>query len=156
MKNLTLSTITFALFFISCKGDNDISSKDSCGFIDFKYYYETKDYLGELQNNYILIGVDTIYSDNQIRNFISSIKQFDQNYAYTIYTPERSKFKKIPLRFESSKSCEEITKIISGLEQNEIVAYAHYAMKTDDCRSPIWEQIGNLWNNISICQNYLS
>jgi hypothetical protein len=94
-----------------------------------------------------LIGVDTTYSDNQIQNFISTINHFDQNYTYTIHTIAQYKFKEIPLRLKFSKTCEQIAQIISELEQNTIVAYAHYTMQTDNCQNLIWEQIGNLCIN---------
>lgn len=139
--------MTFALLFISCSEDDGITPQGDCDFIDFKYYNGTKDNLGELQNNYLLIGVDTTYSDSQIQNFISTVDQLDQNYTYTIHTTAQYKFKEIPVRLKSSKTCEEITQIISELEQNTIVSYTHYTMKTDNCQNLIWEQIGNLCIN---------
>ncbi|NLJ82484.1 MAG: hypothetical protein GX330_05095 [Bacteroidales bacterium] len=141
MKNLIWILMAFTLLFASCK------KKESCEFVNFKYYNGTQYDLGTLQNNYILIGVDTIYSDNQIRNFISTINYFDQNYTYTIHTMGLYKFKEVPLRLNSSKTCEQITQIISELEQNKIVAYAHYTMQTNDCQNAIWEEMGNLCIN---------
>src|SRR5690554_1974792 len=125
MKNTILSIITFTLLFTSCRKDDDITPQGSCDFIDFKYYNGTQDNLGELQNNYILIGVDTTYSNSQIQNFISTVNQLDQNYAYTIHTTGQYQFKEIPLRLKTSKTCEQITQIISELEQNAIVSYVH-------------------------------
>lgn len=147
MKNLILSIMTFALLFTSCKKDDDTTPQGSCDFIDFKYYNGTQDNLGELQNNYILVGVDTTYSDSQIQNFISTVNQLDKNYNYTIHTTSQYKFKEIPLRLKSSRTCEEITQIISELEQNTIVSYAHYTMKTNNCQNLIREEIGNLCIN---------
>ncbi|MDD2548706.1 MAG: hypothetical protein PHD00_01280 [Bacteroidales bacterium] len=139
--------MTFALLFTSCRKDDDITPQGSCDFIDFKYYNGAQDNLGELRNNYILVGVDTTYSDIQIQSFISTVNQLDQNYAYTIHTTAQYKFKEIPLRLKSSKTCEEITQIISEFEQNTIVSYAHYTMKIDNCQNLIWEEIGNLCIN---------
>jgi hypothetical protein len=139
--------MTFTLLFTSCRKDDDKTQQSSCDFIDFKYYNGTQDYLGELQKNYILMGVDTTYSDSEIQIFISTKNQFDQNYTYTIYTTAQYKFKEIPLRLKTSKTCEQITQIISELEQSTIVSYVHYTMMTDNCQNLIWEQIGNLCIN---------
>lgn len=142
MKNLTLSILTFALLFTGCRKDEDVTSQSNCEFVDFKYYNGTQDNLGERSNNYILVGVDTTYSDSQIQNFISTVSYFDQSYIYTIHTTGEYKFKEIPVRLKSSKSCGQIAHIISELEQNAIVSYAHYTMKTDNCENLIWEQTG--------------
>lgn len=147
MKNLILSIILLALLFTGCKKDDDLTPQGDCEFIDFKYYKGEKDNLGEMSNNYILVGVDTTYSDNQIQNFISTITYLDQNYTYTIHKTGQYKFKEIPLRLKSSNNCEQIAHIISELEKNTIVSYVHYTMKTDNCENSIWEQIGNLCIN---------
>ncbi len=148
MKNLIISISSLTLLITGCSKDNETDLvQSSCDFIDFKYYNGTQDYLGELSNDYILIGVDTIYNDSEIQDFISTVNQFDQSYDYTIHSIEQYKFKEIPLKFNSSKTCEEITQIISDLEQNTIVAYAHYTMQTDNCENAIWEPIGDLCVN---------
>lgn len=147
MRNFILTTMIFTLLFTSCSKDDDLTPQGSCDFVDFKYYNGTQNNLGLLQDNYVLIGIDTTYSDNQIQNFISTINHFDQNYAYTIHNIGQYKFKEVPLRLNSSKTCEQITQIISELEQNAIVAYAHYTMQTDNCQNLIWETIGNLCIN---------
>lgn len=147
MKNFILSLVTFALLFTSCEKDDDTTPQSSCYFIDFKYYNGEQDNLGELMNNYILVGVDTMYSGSQIQDFISTVNQLDQNYDYTIHTAAQYKFKEIPLKLKSSKTCEEITQIISELTQNTIVSYAHYTMKTNSCQNLIGEEIGNLCIN---------
>jgi len=151
MKNLILSIMTFALLFTGCrKGDevdDVLTPQGNCEFINFKYYNGTKDNLGEMSNNYILLGVDTAYSDSQIQRFISTVSYLDQKYTYTIHKTGKYKFKEIPLRLKSSKNCGQIAHIISELEQNKIVSYAHYAMKTDYCENAIWEKIGNLCIN---------
>ncbi|HPW67029.1 MAG TPA: hypothetical protein PLY32_03405 [Salinivirgaceae bacterium] len=148
MKNLFLSITTISLIFASCKKNNESTPLQyGCDFINFKYYNGTQDYLGEMQDNYVLLGIDTIYSDSQIRSFIATVKEFDQNYDYTIHVEGRSKFKEIPIRLKTSQTCEQITKLIADLEQNAIVSYAHYAMKTENCENAIWEQIGDLCVN---------
>ena len=144
MKNLNLFILLFALLTLSCsKNDRNDLPQSTCDFIDFKYYNGAEYYLGELSNDYILIGIDTSYSDSDIRNFISNIIHFDQSYDYIIHITSQYKFKEIPVKFKSSKSCEEITQIISELEQNAIISYAHYTMQTDDCNNLIDELMGN-------------
>lgn len=139
--------MTFALLFTSCRKDDDLTPQGNCEFVNFKYYDGEKDNLGEMSNNYILLGVDTTYSDSQIQNFISTVSHLDHNYAYTIHTTGQYKFKVIPLRLKSSKNCGQIAHIISELEQNAIVSYVHYTMKTDNCKNLVWEQMGNLCIN---------
>ncbi len=147
MKNITLLIVVFALFFIACSKDKEVTQGDNCEFINFKYYKGKPSNLGELQNNYILVGIDTTYNDTQIQNFISTINQFDKNYAYTIFRTGQYKYKEIPLRLKTSKTCKQITQLISKLEQNTIVSYAHFTMKTDNCQNDIWEQVGNMCVN---------
>ena len=104
--------------------------------------------LGELSKDYVLIGVDTTYSDSEIKNFISTETQFDQNFDYNIrVTLGNYKFKEIALKLNSSKSCEDITQFISDLEQHTIVSYTHYTMQTDNCDGPFGWPIGELCIN---------
>jgi hypothetical protein len=145
MKKIIFLVIVFSFFFASCEKENDDTT--NCNFVNFYYYGETQIPLGELSNDYIVIGIDTTYSDGQIRNFISTVNQLDQNYDYRIRKLGPYKFKVIPVKLNSSKSCEEITQIIADLEQNEIVAYVHYAMQTDICKDLLGEPMGNLCIN---------
>lgn len=149
MKKLIISLLLLCSFVIGCNKDDELDPvQNSCDFINFKYYNGMQDFLGELSNDYILIAVDTIISDSEVQDFISINNVFDQNYDYTIHNNiGQYKFKEIPIKFNSSKSCEEITQIISELNQNTIIAYTHYTMQTDDCDNLIWEPIGNLCVN---------
>lgn len=153
MKNLMLPLLIFSLLLMGCDQDDvdevnddtdDANNGEShCGFIDFKYYNDTEHSLGEMSEDYILIGVDTINEDSEIQDFISNINQFDQSYDYTIHTNEQYKFKQIVLKFNASKNCEEITQTIADLEEHEIVDYAHYTMQTDNCEDLIGESMGD-------------
>lgn len=135
-------------FLTNCEDDNEnIDLRESCGYTNFKYYNGTEDYLGELSNDYILIACDTAYTDNEIQDFISTVKYFDQNYDYTIHAYTHYKYKEIPLKLSSSKTCGEITSMISDLQLNSIIAYTHFTMQTDNCENDIWETIGNLCVN---------
>lgn len=154
MNKVILATLFLSLLITSCSKKDEPEPKaetefvqNSCDFINFKYYNGNQDDLGYLSNNYILIAVDTIYNDSIIQSFISTLNQFDQSYNYTIHTPGQYKFKEIPLKLNSSKNCEEITQIISELEQQTIIDYVHYTMKTDACTNLIGDTIGNLCIN---------
>lgn len=148
MKKYLPFLIFFPFLLASCTddGEND-NLQSSCNYINFRYYNGTKDYLGELSNDYLLIACDTTYTDNEIQDYISTESYFDQNYDYTIYTHSNYKFKEIPLKLKSSKNCEELTSIISDLQQNSIISYVHYTIQTNDCKNSIWEPIGNLCVN---------
>ena len=132
---------------MSCSEDDDETVQNSCDFIDFKYYNETQDFLGEMSNDYLLIGIDSTYSDSQIQSTIANLNQFDQSYQYAIHQSGNYKFKEIPLKFNSSKNCNQITQIISDIEQNQMISYAHFTMQTDDCDNLIWQPIGDLCVN---------
>jgi hypothetical protein len=148
MKKYFFFLILFPFLLASCTDDsaND-NLQNSCDYIDFKYYNGTEDYLGELSNDYLLIACDTACTDIEIKKFISTLNYFDQNYDYTIYTQAQYKYKEIPLKFKSSKTCEELTLIISDLQQNSIISYVNYTTQTDNCQNLIWEPIGNLCVN---------
>lgn len=144
MKKVIVSVLCLTIFLNGCSNDDDTSRpQGSCDFIDFKYYNATRDYLGELSNTFILIGVDTLYNDDEIHDFISGVNHFDQSYDYTVHSIGQYKFREIPLKFSSSKNCEEITQIISELSWEPIVAYAHYSMQTDNCENGIGNQMGS-------------
>lgn len=159
MKILFYSIIILSFLLIGCnKSENEIvntscnivnneSTQNSCDFVDYEYYNGAQDTLGYMSNDYLLIGIDTTFSDSQIQTFISGLNQFDQSYVYTIHKHIGYKFKEIPLKFNNSKSCVEVTQIMSELEQHEIVSYVHYTMQTDDCNNGVWQPIGNLCIN---------
>jgi len=148
MKKYLPFLILFPFLLASCideSGNEKLQS--SCDYIDFKYYNGAEDYLGELSNDYLLIACDTTYTNNEIQDFISKESYFDQNYDYTIYSYAYYKYKEMPLKLKSSKTCEELTSLISDLQQNSIISYVHYTIQTDNCENDIWEPIGNLCIN---------
>jgi outer membrane PBP1 activator LpoA protein len=147
MKNYIL-TLLIGIILVGCSNDEETELvQSSCEFISFKYYNETQDYLGEMSDEYILIAVDTTLNDNEIENFIETIDIIDQNYNYTNHTSGQYKFKEIPLKLNTSKNCEEITQIVSDINQNTFISYVHFTMVTDDCNNLIWEPIGDLCIN---------
>ena len=114
MKNFIL-ILLIGTVIISCSSNDDDTEniQNSCDFIDFKYYNNTQYYLGEMSNDYLLIGIDLSYTDAQIHLFISSLTEFDQSYNYTTHLSGQYQFKEIPLKFTNSKNCKEITQIIT-------------------------------------------
>ncbi len=141
----TLYIVLFTLLFTGCKKNTpEDLPPGTCNYIDFYYYNNAKYNLGELANEYILVSFDTTYSDTEIRKFISSVNDFDQNYRYTLYS---NSSKGAALKFNQPKTCDEISDIIFKLNKNPIVEYAHYTMKTNICQNYIWEPIGKLCVN---------
>lgn len=92
-----------------------------------------------MSNNYLLVAFDSTYTENTIRRFIASLNYFDQHYPYRLYSNGLA-----TLKFSSPKTCEEITGIISNLQKEPIVAFAHYTLQTDDCLSMIMIPLGKL------------
>lgn len=138
----TLYLLLFTMLFLSCtKETPEDTPKSSCNFTNY-WYYIAPNNLGELSNDYILVGFDTTYSEVAIRKFITGISDFDQHYRYTLYSN-----KYVALKFNSPKTCEAITDIIFNLQKNPIVEFASYTMKTNDCHNMIWMPIGNLCVN---------
>lgn len=140
MRKTLFSLIIFTILLGSCSKEPAIHT---CNFINYKYYHAAKEYLGELSNDYIVIGCDTSYDSTEIQHLIYSKSYFDKNYKYTIYNFPNHKFKEIPLKFTNPKSCEDITDIIADLHKSSIVSYAHYTMKAKGCSDLLGRPMGN-------------
>ncbi len=147
MKYLKIVLFLAFAFAVGCTDENDLPLPLSCDFVDFKYYDNSQDFLGERSSEYLIIGVDTTFTDIEINNLVSTLSQFDQNYNFEIHKSGIYKYKEIPLKFNSPKTCEETTQIINLLNQNTMVSYAHFTMQTNDCNNLIWQPIGNLCVN---------
>lgn len=146
-KSIIFPTILLCIILSGCAKDDIKQTLASCDFIAFKYYHGTQYNLGEISNDYLLIGIDTAYSDKQIKSMISGLNQFDRRYNYLIHKSGTYRYKEIPLKLNISKSCTEIAQIIDDLEQIQMVSYTHYTMQTEDCNNLIWESIGDLCIN---------
>jgi len=134
--------ITIFSFFLSCDNDESPEQLTTCNFVNFKYYNNEADFLGEISKEYIVIASDTINNTNTITSFIQSKAYFDTNYDYVITQDIGYKYKYMALKLDTEKNCFEITNILTDLKQSSIIAYAHYAIQTDDCTNMIWEEIG--------------
>ncbi len=140
--------ILFAVIFLAgCSNNETDLIASSCDFIGFKYYNNTQDPLGEMSDEYVLIGIDRIYSNSEIQDFISATNIFDQDYTYTIHANASLKFKEIPLKLNTPEDCDALTQIISEINQNPIISYTHFTMKTDYCYDQIWEPISDVCIN---------
>jgi len=145
MKKLLFFLIPLTVFCIGC---NDNDDELICNYVDFKYYNDSMNFIGELSRDYILIACDTTYDYTDIQDFISKKDYFDPDYIYSPHSSGNYKFTQIPLKFNESQTCEEMTNIIVDLEANDIVAYTHYAIQADDCSGFIPEPpLGNLCVN---------
>lgn len=114
----------------------------SCNFIDFYYYQDSTISLGALSNDYIVVAFDTNATETQIKNFIESTKEFDPAYRYKLYSNKIA-----ALKFKQSKSCEDITAVITALQKTPLVLFVNYAMQTNDCLDNFWNQMGKLCIN---------
>ena len=148
MKNTIWIAATFLLLLASCSKEKELeAAPQPCTFTNFKYYNGARDTLGELSTDYLLIGVDKANSDSEIATLISSMTALDQNYAYTIHSSGQYQFKEVPVKLRSSSSCVEIEQMMADIEQQPLVDYVHYTIRTDDCNSLIWEPLGDLCIN---------
>ena len=134
--------ITIIFLISSCSRDENDEPQTECDFVNFKYYNNEQDLLGEMSEEYIVIASDTINNNDLISSLIQSKEYLDQDYEYVINQQSSYKYKYIALKLISEKNCIEITNIISDLEQSNIIDYVHFAMQTDDCTNLIWEEIG--------------
>ena len=147
MKNVFLLNLLLSFIFIGCSQDDSDILDGNCDYVDFKYHDGEKTFLGEMSNDYLVIGFDTTYNLDDIHFFISGLKKFDQSYDYSSLRLSRG-FAEGLFKFKKSQSCKKITRIIADLEENDIVAYAHFTAPTEDCSS--WftgEPIGSLCVN---------
>lgn len=134
-----LYIILLCTLLIGCdKYTEKVIEPGSCNFIDFYYYQDSTISLGALSNDYIVVAFDTNATETQIKNFIESTKEFDPTYRYKLYSNKIA-----ALKFNQSKSCEEITAVITALQKTPIVLFINYAMQTNDCNDNFGNPMGN-------------
>lgn len=130
IRSLLYPVLFVIVLMTACSSDDNATVIEyECDFPEFRYSRGEKDYISELSEDYLLVAVDTSYSENRILNFLSSLQYLDQNNPYFL-PPEYGYLNYITLKFSESKTCEEITQIIAELNQSEIILSAHYTMQS--------------------------
>ena len=153
MKNVFLLNLLLSFIFIGCSQDDSDILDGNCDYVDFRYLHDEQFFIGEMSNDYLVVGFDTIFSDEDIQFFISGLKKFDQSYDYPSTRRTNRKYSEVLLKLKRSQSCRKITRIISDLEENDIVAYAHFTSPAEDCLSWFTGQpIGSLCVNSYSCR----
>jgi len=136
---------------VSCDKNNDFDELQ-CNFVDFKYYHDEPSFLGEMSNDFVLVGSDSANSDNFIQEFVKTKDYLDQSYDFEILKDNNYPYKYFGLKLKNTSSCQEIASIINDLKENSIVSFAHYTIQTDNCLNLIGESIGeqcvNSYSNI--------
>lgn len=128
IRSLVYPVLFVIMFMTSCSSDDNATViAYECDFPEFRYMKGERDYISELSEDYLLVAVDTTYSENQILNYLSSLEFLDQDSPYFL-PPEYGYLNYITLKFSEAKSCEEITQIIAELNQSEVIFSAHYTM----------------------------
>lgn len=122
--------VLFAILLITgCSSDDNATViVYECDFPEYRYVKGEREYVSELSKDFLLVSVDTTYSENQTLSFLSSLEYLDQDNPY-FFPPQYDDWNYITLRFGVSKSCEEITQIIAELEQSQGISSAHYTME---------------------------
>lgn len=145
MKSFTMTAIFFFLvILISCEKKNEDLKIDElpCKFIDFKYYNGEADPVGDFSGDYILIGSDTINSDNSIRELISSKNYIDKDFEFEIHRAINYGYKYACLKLIKTCNCNEVTWVLNDLVKDSKIVFAHFTIQTDNCTNLIWEPIG--------------
>lgn len=116
-----------------------VEVSDTCQYEGFYYYKGEKTWLKrEMSNDYLLIGVDSMVTNLEIQQFITSREYFAEISSICAHY----KYKHVIAKFSTGKTCTEITSIINDLKKNEFVEFAHYTIQTNDCISDAGEFIG--------------
>lgn len=149
MKKILLLLLCLPMLFASCSDDDIMELPDdtTSGLLNFKYYNDKKDYLGLISKDYILLACESSSSDDDIKELVSTKDYLDPAYKYQIITFENYKYKYIPLRFDMPKTEKEIEAIITDLEGDALVSFAHYTFQSDNCTNLIGESVGSLCVN---------
>lgn len=129
-KSLFIPVLLF-LLFISCdKDDINKQADKSCSFKGYYYHNDSANLIGELSNDYIMLGFDSLYKESEIKQFIAAEADFDQQYNYKLFGKDFA-----VLKFTKPKTCLALRDFIVKMQKSPIVSYAHYTMKTNDCNS---------------------
>ena len=119
---------------VSCEKEESEYSYDICKQGHFYYTFDEKYYIDSLmQNDYLLIGFEKSYLNEQINEFLNNQTHFESENLVEQYDLRNYNYKLIIRKFKTSKSCAEIENIIQKLHDSEIVAFAAYTYVGEFC-----------------------
>lgn len=137
------SSLSLLLICWSCIDNMESASlNEDCDILNYRYYQGEQLTLGEVSREYIFIGIDKSQSNEEIKVFLRSQNFLDQGFDFTIYEDPLYQFKQIPIRLNKVRNCIDISGILTSLQGNEMVAYAHPTFETDNCQDAIGNPIG--------------
>ncbi len=119
---------------VSCEKEEIEYSYDLCKQGHFYYTFDEKYYIDSLmQNDYLLIGFEKSYLNEQINEFLNNQTYFESENLVEQYDLQDINYKLIIRKFKTSKSCVEIENIIHKLHKSEIVAFAAFTYTGKFC-----------------------
>lgn len=132
------------LSILSCSdADNEFGNNDKgCGYQGFYYYDDSQQPIGELSSEYLLIGSDTTNREDWLIEFINQNNNFENISLSDINHYSNYRYNLAVVKFRRSKNCKQMTSIIEMLEEESLIDFVHFIIKTDDCTNAIWEEIG--------------
>ncbi|MDH5368222.1 MAG: hypothetical protein OEW67_14660 [Cyclobacteriaceae bacterium] len=127
MKRKIVLVLFILTALVSCEKEEYSYSYDMCEQGHFYYGNNEKIYIDSLiQNDYLLIGFENIYSNEQINEFLNNQSDFNNENLSEQYDLKDYNYKLIIREFKTSKSCDEIENIIQKLHHSGIVSFAAY------------------------------
>lgn len=134
-KFLIIVSVSFIIaIVVSCEKEESEYINDFCEQGHFYYTFEEKYYIDSLmQNDYLLIGFEKSFLNEQINEFLNNQTYFESGNLIELYDLRDYSYKLIIRRFKTSKSCTEIENIIQKLHDSEIVAFAAYTYEGKFC-----------------------
>lgn len=130
MKKLLIPLFLLVLIFLSCEKDENFDNGD-CPTEHFYYTYDEKYYIDSiLQNDYLLIGFKTIFSIEEINEFLDETNIFN-NDNLIVYSDSSNIL--IIRKFKETKTCLEISNVIKEIHRNNKVDFAAYTYTGEFC-----------------------
>ena len=123
--------LTILIFSISCERfDNEC---DMCSYVDFYYYKNEPKQIGELSDEYLLLGYDSAFRDTEIKGLVESYSYLDKKHNLITHQIRRSKYKYTIVKLRRSSSCSRIKCIQDELMENSNVGYVNYTSIVENC-----------------------
>lgn len=134
MKRIIVLVSFVIAIVVSCEKEKSEYIYDLCKQGHFYYTFDEKYYIDSLmQNDYLLIGFEKSYLNEQINEFLNNQTYFESGNLVELYDLRDYSYKLIIRKFKTSKSCTEIENIIQKLHDSEIVAFAAYTYVGEFC-----------------------